>query len=400
MTKVELHKFKRPRPPGKDGKARRPREVWMLRWVAEGKRYGKTIGDCKTMSRRDAAAVRREKQSRYDCRVESPKRPKKMTLAEFRPFYLDRRRQGDAGRGHLRGFPKLAATTIAEHDMAIRYLIQHFGVDKPLNTITQSGACDFIDALEAGKLAGARQARKSHGLGQQRVRAIIRTTKSIMSWSLHFGFVSSNPFAKFDGTPLWVKPKHYVALPDFERLLKPASSGWKAHLALCRLAGLRLNEARTLPWGGNQIDSDGVEHWSGIDWDRRRICLVGTHKGKKSRRYREVPMCPRLHEILLAAYDEAEVGQETVTGLTANNLARDGHAIARRAALDVWPKFYNSLRSSCEQDWKMAGVAEPTYCTWIGHGGDVSRKHYVSPTEAEFEAVSKTHLGHTSTTAA
>ena len=96
MTKVELHKVKRPRPPGKDGKARRPREVWMLRWVADGKRYGETIGDCKTMSRRDAAAVRREKQSKYDCKVESPKRPKKMTLAVFRPFYLDRRRRGDA----------------------------------------------------------------------------------------------------------------------------------------------------------------------------------------------------------------------------------------------------------------------------------------------------------------
>ncbi len=287
MTKVELHKFKRPRPPGKDGKARRPREVWMLRWVADGKRYGETIGDCKTMSRRDAAAVRREKQSRYDCRVESPKRPKKMTLAEFRPFYLDRRRRGDTGRGHLRGFPKLAAATIAEHDMAIRYLIQHFG-DKPIDSITQATAGEFVDALEAGKLAGARRGRQSYGLGQQRVRAIIRTAKSVMSWSLHFGLVSSNPFTKFDGTPLSVKPKHFVELSDFEQMLspdtgvygphrEPPSLGWVAQLALCRLAGLRRSEARTLPWGGRQADADGVEHWSGIDWDRKRICLVGTH---------------------------------------------------------------------------------------------------------------------------
>ncbi len=164
--------------------------------------------------------------------------------------------------------------------------------------------------------------------------------------------------------------------------------------------GLRLNEARTLPWGGNQTDSDDVEHWSGIDWDHKRICLVGTHKGQRSRRYREVPMCPRLNEILLAAFDVAPDGQATVTGLSPNNMTRIGQAIARRSGLAVWPKFYNSLRSSCEQDWKTAGVAEPTYCTWIGHGGEVSRKHYVSPTEAEFEAVSRTHLGHTSSAAA
>ena len=111
-------------------------------------------------------------------------------------------------------------------------------------------------------------------------------------------------------------------------------------------------------------------------------------------------MSPRLHDVLLAAFEDAEPGQETATGLSPNNLTRVVQAIARRAGLTVWRKFYNSLRSSCEQDWKTAGVAEPTYCTWIGHGGDVSRKHYVSPTDTEFEAVSRTHVGHTSTAAA
>ena len=38
-----------------------------------------------------------------------------------------------------------------------------------------------------------------------------RTCKSVMSWSLHFGFELTNPFSKSDGTPLRTKSKHYVA---------------------------------------------------------------------------------------------------------------------------------------------------------------------------------------------
>ena len=83
MTKVELHKIQRPRPPGADGTVRKAREVWMLRWIADGKRYGETIGDCKTMSRRTAESIRCSQQGKYENNVESPKKPKRMTLAAF-----------------------------------------------------------------------------------------------------------------------------------------------------------------------------------------------------------------------------------------------------------------------------------------------------------------------------
>ncbi len=58
--------------------------------------------------------------------------------------------------------------------------------------------------------------------------------------------------------------------------------------------------------------------------------------------------------------------------------------IAQAAGLKQWPKYFNALRSSCEQDWKEDGHAEPTYCRWIGHGPKVSQDHYVSPLDTEF----------------
>ncbi len=57
-------------------------------------------------------------------------------------------------------------------------------------------------------------------------------------------------------------------------------------------------------------------------------------------------------------------------------------------SLEAWPKPFQSMRSSCENDWKQKHVAEATYCVWLGHSPTVSRKHYVAPTEAEFEAIS------------
>ena len=108
MTKITLNKVKR-----KGRTDRRVRAVWMLRWYGtEGKRYGETIGDCKKMSKRDAQAVRRSRQSKLDCDIVGPDRPKKMTLGVFLGYYQEQRRQGNTGRGFMRGAPKLSDATI------------------------------------------------------------------------------------------------------------------------------------------------------------------------------------------------------------------------------------------------------------------------------------------------
>ena len=394
MTKVTLHKVRYKKRPclQVDGEKTKYRHAWMLRWYStNGKHHAITVGDCKKVTKREAERARRDKQSKLDCSVESPDKPTKMALKDFRPYYIDRRRQGENGRGYLRGSPCLLETTVVDHDMVLRYRIEHFGERQAIGGIKQAGAVAFVDALAAGKLAGARAVETDkREIGPQRVRGVIRLAKAILNWAVRFGFSQANPFADFDSAPLDSADKYYLSLADFEKLVTAAEAygdGWPLLLAICRLAGLRRDEARTLPWNGKAVDANGKEHEVGVDWERRRLRLVGTQKGARSRRFREVPICPRLYDMLLAAFDAAPDGQETVTGLSSNNLTRTAQAIARKAGLTVWPKFYNALRASCEQDWKTSGVAEPTYCTWIGHGAGVSRDHYVSPTDGEFAEV-------------
>ena len=76
------------------------------------------------------------------------------------------------------------------------------------------------------------------------------------------------------------------------------------------------------------------------------------------------------------------------TALSGNNLNRDAEKLIRLAGLVPWKRTFQAMRVSCENEWKLAGLSEPTYAAWIGHSPEVSRRHYVSPTEAEFAAVS------------
>ncbi len=62
-----------------------------------------------------------------------------------------------------------------------------------------------------------------------------------------------------------------------------------------------------------------------------------------------------------------------VTGLSGNNLTRLAQKHAKAAGLVPWPKAYQSMRSSCENDWKQKHVAEATYAVWMGHSPTVCR---------------------------
>jgi hypothetical protein len=118
-----------------------------------------------------------------------------------------------------------------------------------------------------------------------------------------------------------------------------------------------------------------------VDRDRRRLCIVS----QKTRQYREVPIVPRLMELLTALGRNED--RETVTGRGAHNPTRIGQKIVQGATVHPWRKLFQSLRSSCENVWKTERVAEATYSAWLGHSITVSRNHDVSPLDVEFEAV-------------
>ena len=88
MTTVTLQRNKRKLRPTKKGEDRY-RKVWQLRWYGtDGRRYCETIGDAKTMAKRDAEAVRREKQTDFDSDRENPVAPDKVTVSDLVEQYI------------------------------------------------------------------------------------------------------------------------------------------------------------------------------------------------------------------------------------------------------------------------------------------------------------------------
>ena len=364
---------------------------YLLRWAGTGttdtgnaKYVTKSLGRC---TKADGEVARRAKIVELGGGA-SPDRPDKITLDEFSAVYLQRRTRSEnagptEGKWHKK-YPKIAPATATNHDMTLRYLVEHFGGGRVVDSIRADEAGGFLDALAAGELIGARTSTQTYTLSEHAIRQNIRNAKTIFGWAKTVGgMVTANPFDGFVGTSLPGKPKHHVTPQELQALLDAApSAGWRALFALCRLAGLRRDEARTLVWSGSAVDDYGETRDVGVDLFARRIRLVST----KTHLYRVVPIVPQLHQLLIEARGE---DQDTVTGLSANNLTRNAEVIAQAAGMVPWRKFYQSMRTTCENEWKEQGVAVDTYAKWLGHSTEVAGKHYTAPTAAEFDAVTK-----------
>ncbi len=109
-----------------------------------------------------------------------------------------------------------------------------------------------------------------------------------------------------------------------------------------------------------------------------------------------IPFFPAIRPYLEAAFDEALGGAEHVMpeeyrrraqgpgGWRNANLRTTLAKVVRRAGLKPWPRFWHSMRASCETDlareFPLAIVAK-----WRGNTQAVAMRHYVDVTNTDFE---------------
>ena len=208
--------------------------------------------------------------------------------------------------------------TLEMHLHTLRRLARFFGDKKKLSDVDERDANAFRGLL-----------RREVGLETEKKE--LRSARAIYNWALTLRMVERNPFQVLRGLQpsRRERPLPHVSRDDIEAMINAASrkrnaDTWIGLLALCRFAGLRRIEALELPWAGYDDDDRGRRHWTGVAWDRLRICLVGHCKGRSGGRiYREVPVCPRLNELLLELYDRAPDGAGTIVNDLRNNYSRD-----------------------------------------------------------------------------
>ncbi len=241
-------------------------------------------------------------------------------------------------------------------------LKQHFGENVEIDSITLDGAAEWRSELAVS------------GIAEGTIRLHCRQAKAIFNAAVERELIEKNPFRKLVSSSVAAARDRYITPNEADRILDACPNvAWRALFGLARFAGLRTpSETHSLTWAD-------------VDWDQKRINVHSI----KTERYagherRLVPITPKLMKVLQDAFDAAPEGQEHVVALSRLNIRRTMRSIAERAGMEPWSHIFQTLRRSCDTEWKQT---YPDYAVdrWLGHSREVSEKHYLMIPEEVWE---------------
>lgn len=294
----------------------------------------------------------------------APRQPVNSTsLANFLAGYLARRQENKPASRIVWG-------------QVIRDLNAYFGDQKELKTVTPADALDFKAHLQGRKLAAATISKR------------LQHARMFFADALHRELIVKNPFIDVKmAAPIDLSQRHYVERATTERILAACDPTWRAIVALARYGGLRCpSEVLSLKW-------------TDINWVTGRMNVFSPKLEHHAfRAHRQVPLFPRLREILAESKSLANAGHEYVInngyreaalraekGWANANLRTQFERILGRAEIETWPGLFHALRSSCEtepaKDFPIHVVA-----SWLGNTPAIAAKHYLLVRSCDFDA--------------
>ena len=269
----------------------------------------------------------------------------------------------------------LKPRTLIKFNATLDYLIDHFGADRNIATITEGEAEDFRIYLLSKKTG------KSSGetMGENTVRKHCQITKQFFNKAVKSKLIQSNPFAHLKATVQANKTRYfYIDQPTIDKVIEMApDTEWKLIFALARFGGLR-------------CPSEILElKWSDIDWAEEEMVVRSDktehHTGQDQR---IVPIFSDLLPILRDAFEVINEGASdyVITRYrdSNSNLRTQAHRIIRRAGFTPWPKVFQNLRSSLATDL-VQYEAIHVVAQWTGHTVETMRKFYLQVTKEHRE---------------
>ena len=254
-----------------------------------------------------------------------------------------------------------------EHTMA--WLKAFFPADRTLDSFRDHDAGQWREWLvNTARTPGGRELREAT------VRTHSRNARAIFNAAVKARLIRDNSFTTLECASVAGDKLHHFDDDETKCILDACSNvTWRLLIGLARYAGLR-TPSETL-----------AVTWDRIDWDEKTLRVYA----QKTDRERVVPLRAELFDLLLTGSHELGLGGRIVDR-SSNNLRVDTKRILTRAGIpnaNGIRKIYQSFRASAENDFREMGVGESTYSYWLGHSPNVSRKHYVSPTDSEIQRV-------------
>lgn len=332
---------------------------------AFGRRRAKSLGSKKEVSKRKAK-VMCDRLAAELClnpaRAGSNPSP---TLEKFLERYINHRTD-------------LKPATRDLYKLTKEYLLMFFDGGIRIDRITRSMAADWRASIASGRLILNRKGKKNR---EASVCIHVRNAKTAFNSAVREDLIMLNPFDRLKGnTREPDKNWKYLSIEELDKLLGVCPNlDWKLQIALCRLAGLRRGEAFGLTW-------------EDIDWQNHRLKVIA----EKTSRQRIVPIRPKLYELLLDTFAVAEEGEKRVCPISKHGMWRNFQVYRKRAGLEKWKDAFKVMRRNCETDWAQV-YPQYVVSAWIGHGIEVSARHYLQVPEELYEKAAATNKPPTAT---
>ena len=256
-----------------------------------------------------------------------------------------------------------------------------FGANRKLMTIT------------AGDVEDYQQKRKKLGRADATIGAEIKHGKQFFDYAVRKRYLRHNPFKNFR-VARQANRSRFAQVPPktIQTVIDAApSTEWKALIAIVRWTGCRISEALLLKWGD-------------ILWDEEKIVISSTKTERfAGHEQRIVPLWPDLRPYLNDLYDQAPEGTqyliETLVRVRSRkmrmtkNMGTQFKRIIQSAGIEPWPKPWQNLRASRENELEQEGFRRHVIRQWIGHSEATAQNHYLQVLPTDFErALASGHM--------
>lgn len=281
-------------------------------------------------------------------------RARMSTLAELLDWFTDQLKKRKSAPSTLENFRVVAMNLQAK-----------FGADRLLRAFHANDASAFAEYLE-----GSARVSNGTGLAPATVSRRCRRAKEIFAQAVDQGWLAENPFQKIPSRGEINEANEYFVPRDIANDLIEAAGDlrFRLILALVRYAGLRCpSEIRPL-------------QWSWVDWENQTLRVYAPKTARYPKgSWRVLPLYPEVITRLNAVWDTVGAGDgDAMFPILPNSgtaLRNRLEKICHRVGVEFWPRPFDNLRASCENDW-LEEYPIHRVAAWMGHSPKVALEHY------------------------
>jgi len=296
-------------------KSGREVEYWICRWHdSRGKYRSKSLGRKNKLTHKQARkkAVTLQVEFEKNAAIRSSKR---LTLKELAETFIEFKKT------------RWSKSSLKRNKNFLGVVIDFFGEKTSIDSIRR------LDATQLETALSKRQGRTGNA-ERNTINCYLRIACAMFKFAVENELLMRNPFQSMV-TAARVAPWVYVSPDEFTRIMSELPEKFKLVFALCRLAGLRKEEAMNLQWRDINFQNNRIHVCTKDGWQPKR--------GKE----RFVPICPELQSYLLEAFQDAQDGAVSVFGFRFYSQDYDRIRAAReRAEVKFYGRPFHTLRKS------------------------------------------------------